>query len=373
MKRIISVVLVLGLVLVSLTGCGTGSTDAGSVKIAIAGPMTGDFAEYGTGFRNAVELMVNEWNENGGVLGQQIELMIYDDKNDGEEAATIAERIASDNQIMGVVGHFASGVCMAATPTYQETGIVNISPSASHPDFTKEGDFIFRNNTVINVEAEAAVAIATELYGKKKVGILSARTDWGASTAEITKELVKAAGAEVVDHQEILDGTVDFSPNISRLHNAGAEVIIVAAMYNVLGPFASQYQDVNPDIQFVGFSNAYSRQLIELAGDSAEGIHFPTQFFDGSTEENVVAFVNAYQEAYGSTPSSLTAQAYDSAGIILTAIQNAGKTDRTAIRDQVAGIEYEGVTGFTTFNEFRDSVRPFTVVKIHQGEFVEVK
>jgi branched-chain amino acid transport system substrate-binding protein len=261
---------------------------------------------------------------------------------------------------------------MAASPTYQENGVVNISPSASHPDFTSEGDYIFRNNTVIDIEARAGVEIATELYGKTKIGVLSVRTDWGASTAEITKEIIESVGAEVVDHQEVLEGTVDFSSNISRLHNAGAEVVIVAAMYNTLGPFATQYKEVNPDIELVGFSNAYSRQLIELAGDNAENIHFPTQFFDGSEQENVATFVTNYREKYGSNPSSLTAQAYDSAGIILTAIQNANSTDRAAIRDEVAAIEYEGVTGYTVFDEFRDSVRPFTFVKIENGEFVEV-
>ncbi len=375
LKKMISLIMIVALLVASLAACGSngsGGDTAQAVKIAIAGPQTGDFAEYGIGFRNAVEMMVEEWNADGGVLGQQIEVVVYDDKNEGEEAATIAERIVADSSILGVVGHFASGVCMAASPTYQENGVVNISPSASHPDFTSEGDYIFRNNTVIDIEARAGVEIATELYGKTKIGVLSVRTDWGASTAEITKEIIESVGAEVVDHQEVLEGTVDFSSNISRLHNAGAEVVIVAAMYNTLGPFATQYKEVNPDIELVGFSNAYSRQLIELAGDNAENIHFPTQFFDGSEQENVATFVTNYREKYGSNPSSLTAQAYDSAGIILTAIQNANSTDRAAIRDEVAAIEYEGVTGYTVFDEFRDSVRPFTFVKIENGEFVEV-
>ncbi len=372
MKKFISLVLLVALLVASLAGCATTPKESETIKIALAAPQTGDFAEYGTGFKNAVEMMVGEWNDNGGVLGKQIELVVYDDKNNGEEAATIAEKITSDKDILGVVGHFASGVCMAASPKYQEAGIVNISPSASHPDFTKEGDYIFRNNTVISIEAQAAVEIATELFGKTKVGILSVRTDWGTNTAEITKGLVEAAGAEVVDHQEVLEGTVDFSPNISRLHNAGAEVIIVAAMYNTLAPFATQYKETNSDIMLVGFSNAYSRQLIELAGESAEDIHFPTQFFDGSPDENVSTFVNAYNAKYGSNPSSLTAQAYDSAGMILTAIKNADSTDRAAIKDELTIIKYEGVTGYTEFNEFRDSVRPFTVVKIENGEFVQV-
>lgn len=369
MKRIICLLLAVIFIAGSLVGC----QDSGKIKIAVAGPLTGDFAEYGTGFKNAVDLMVEQWNNNGGVLGKKVEVVVFDDKNNGEEAATIAEKIVANKEIKAVIGHFASGVCMAASPKYQEAGIVEISPSASHPDYTKEGEFIFRNNTVINVEAQVAVDLALKTLGKKNVGILSVKTDWGTKTSEITKKLVADAGGTVVDHQEVVDGTIDFSPNITKLNNAGAEVIIVAAMYNTLAPFATQYKAVNPKIELVGFSNAYSQQLIDLAKESAENIHFPTIFFHGSEDKVISDFVNAYKNKYGSAPSSLTAQAYDSAGMVLTAIKNAGKADRKAIKDELFKMTYPGVTGSTKFDSIGDAMKSFTTVKVESGKFVEVK
>ncbi|ABR50200.1 Extracellular ligand-binding receptor [Alkaliphilus metalliredigens QYMF] len=375
MKKVIGILLVGILMMTVFVGCQSQTTSQESevIKIAVAGPLTGDFAEYGTGFSNAAALMVEQWNEAGGVLGQQIELVVFDDKNTGEEAATIAERIAGDKDIKAVIGHFASGVAMVASPTYQEAGILNISPSASHPDFSGEGDFIFRNNTVIDIEAQVAVNLAIDTLDKKNVGILSVRTDWGTSTADITKDLVEKAGGTVVDHQEVVDGTIDFSSNITRLHSADADVIIVVGMYNTLGPFASQYKAVNPEIELVGFSNAYSQQLINLAQENAENIHFPTIFFHGSVEENVSSFVSAYEAKYGSSPSSLTAQAYDSAGIILKAIENAGTADRSAIKDEVSKLVYDGVTGETKFEDNGDAIKAFSLVKIENGQFIEVK
>lgn len=374
MKKMLVFLLAVLLITSMVTGCQT-KTDSSSetIKIAVVGPLTGDFAEYGTGFKNAVELQVQEWNTNGGVLGQQIELVVYDDKNNGEEAATIAEKIVADKDIVAVIGHFASGVCMAASPSYQEAGIPNISPSASHPDFTKEGDFIFRNNTVITVEGQVAVNLALDTLNKKNVGILSVKTDWGTSTAGIVKTLVADAGGTVVDHQEVVDGTIDFGPNITRLNNAGADVIIVVAMYNTLAPFSTQYKAVNPAIELVGFSNAYSQQLIDLAKENAENIHFPTIFFHGSTDEKVSSFVKAYTDKYGSSPSSLTAQAYDSAGIIFEAMTAAGKADRKLIQEELYKINYPGVTGDTAFDSNGDAMKVFTMVKIQDGKFVEVK
>lgn len=371
-KKLISSMLVCSLVAFSVVGCSE-SRESDVVKIAVAGPLTGDFAEYGTGFKNAVELAVNEWNNNGGVLGKKIEVVSFDDKNNGEEAATISEKIVSDESISGVIGHFSSGVCMAASPNYQDSSVVNISPSASHPDYTKEGEYIFRNNTVIDTEAGVAVDLATKTLGKKKIGILSVKTDWGTSTAEITKKLIEKAGGEVVDHQEVVEGTVDYSPNITKLNNAGAEVIIAACMYNTLGPFASQYKAINPNIELVGFSNAYSQQLINLAKENAENIYFPTIFYHGSKDELVQKFVKSYTDEYGTEPSSLTAQAYDSANILLKSIEAAGSTDKEAIQKQVSSIVYKGVTGETKFDENGDAVKVFKVVKIQDGKFVEVK
>ena len=345
------------------------------VRIAVAAPMTGDNAEYGQGFWNAVQLQVDNWNNNGGVLGRRVEAVQFDDRNSAEEAASIAERIAADPTIIGVIGHFSSGVAMTAAPTYNENQIINISPSASHPDFSPIGDFIFRNNTVISVEAAAGLDIAVDL-GLTQIGILSIMTDWGTSTADIVTELIEAhPDLTLVGHEEVLEGTVDYSPAITALNNAGAEVIICVSMYATLAPFAVQYQVVNPDIQIIGFSNAYSQQLISLGGDAVEGVRFPVSFFAGSPYPHVQDFVSRYMAANGYSPSALTAQAYDSAGMLLEAVEIAGGTeDRMAIRDALSNISYFGVTGEppTIFTPDGDVVREFTKVMIENGVFVAV-
>ena len=107
------------------------------ITIAVAAPMTGDNSEYGIGFANAAKLMAEKWNADGGCLGREVKIVEYDDKNTSEEATTIAQKIVSDkDNIAGVIGHFASGVCMTAAPIYQENGVIEISPSSSHPDYS---------------------------------------------------------------------------------------------------------------------------------------------------------------------------------------------------------------------------------------------
>ncbi len=352
------------------------ASDGGSIKIAVAGPMTGDNAEYGKGFLNAAQLKADEWNAAGGVIGKQVEIVAYDDKNSSEEAASIAQKIVSEGDIVGVIGHFASGVCMTAAPVYQENKIIEISPSASHPDYSGIGNYIFRNNTVINVEASAGLDIAINDLGKKNIGIISILTDWGTSTSTIVKQLIEekaGEGVKVVAHEEVMEGSDDYSPAITKLNAAGADVVICVGMYNLLAPVSRQYKQVNPDIAIVGFSNAYSQQLLELGGSAVEGVRFPVIFFSGSEKADIKDYVTRYTDQFGAAPSALTSQAYDSVGMLLEAIETAGTTDAEKVRDQLNQIEYPGVTGSTQFDDNGDVHKEFVKVVVKDGKFVEAE
>lgn len=376
MKKKIVLVALLSL-LVAGFAFANGSTETQKpIKIAVVGPLTGDFAEYGTGFKNAVVLHAKQINAAGGVLGgRQLEIVDFDDKNSGEEAASIAERIAGNKDIVGVIGHFASGVSMAAAPTYEEVGVPEISPSASHPDYSGMGEYIFRNNSLINVEANETLNIASNVFKAKRVAVLAVKTDWGVKTADILiNDLAKKrTDLEIVGYEEILDGLTDFSSTITKLRSYKPDTIIVCAMYNILGPFANQYRDIDPAINLIGFSNAYSEQLIKLAQEDGNGISLPAVFFHESPDAKVRTFVDEYKKDYnGKIPSSLTAQAYDSLGMFAQAINEAGSADRKAIKEQLYKISYDGVAGVTHFDATGDALKTFNWLKIVDGKFVQI-
>lgn len=365
----------------SLTACSSGNkessktSDSGeSLKIAVAAPLTGDNSEYGIGFANAAGLQVEEWNKSED-LKKTIDIVKFDDKNSPEEGVSVANKIVSEKDIPVVIGHFSSGVSMAAAPLYQENKIIEISPSASHPDYSSIGNFIFRNNTVIFNEAKSSVDIAVNDLGKKKIGIVSIKTDWGVSTSAIVKEIVEKdfPDAKVVAHEEVIEGSDDYRPAIAKLNEAGAEVVISVGMYNLLAPLAKQYKEINPEISLVGFSNSYSMELLNLGGKSVEGVAFPVIFFAQSEDPKIVDFVKAYKDKFGSEPSALTAQAYDSVGIFLTAVKNVGLEDKDKLRDEINNLEYDGVTGLTKFDENGDVEKKFTKIIIKDGKFQLLK
>ena len=372
MKKLIAIILVAALI--ALSGVSLAESE-GTIKIAVAGPMTGDNAEYGIGFANAAKLMAEKWNsEKGGVhVGDEtykIEIVEYDDKSDSDEAAIIAENIVSDPDIWGVIGHFASGICMVAAPTYQDAQYINISPTSSHADYSGIGDYIFRNNTVITVETATGADIAINDLGGQNIGVLSIDTEWGVSAGDAMEANIEALGGNFVLRQEVSESAVDFATEIANFRDANVDVIMVAGMYGTLAPFAVACKNSGYDVRLVGCSNAYTDNLLSIAGDAAEGIYAPVSFFAGNPDPAVQEYVQAYTDAYGTAPSALTTQAYDSVGILLEAIERAGVLDREAVKDAMYETDYQGMSGYTTFDEIGDAQKVFTKIVVKDGAFV---
>jgi len=369
-KKVVFIVTALVLIGVAFLASCNKNQAAETVKIAVAFPLTGDNAEYGQSFLTAAQIMTERYNAAGGVLGKPVELVVFDDRNSPDEAASIALRIVSDKSIVGVLGHFSSGVSMTAAPTYQEHQVVQISPTASHPGFSGIGDFIFRNNTVINAEIELILDVAAA-SNFDRIGVVAIMTDWGHTAGSIAADLVRNhPRLTLVAHEEVLETSDDHRPAIANLVSANADAVIAVGMYSLYGPLARQYKEVNPSIQLFGMSNAYTGQIIELGGAAVEGLIAPVSFFSESEDPEVRAFVDEFTKRFGNAPSALAAQAFDSMGIFLEGIKAAGSLDRVAIRNAIQNISYPGVTGLTRFDENGDADKVFQTIAVQNGRFV---
>ena len=392
-KKLLSVVLALTMVATMLTGCAGQRTeessaetvektdkpaeadDAGEITLAFVGPQTGDNAEYGKSMKTAAQIAIDEWNENGGVLGKQIKLVDYDDANSSEQAASIAEKIVGDDSISAVMGHFSSGVAMTAAEIYQEAGIALINGSAAHMDYAKIGDCIFRNNAIYTTDANTMLQIM-EYLGVKKIGILNPNSDAGISVTSAVEEMTERYGdgyaVELVEPQLYEEGTVDFTATVAWFIEQGVEAVYSSGPYSVCAPFIQQYRAKDPDVKFVMSAACFSQEFLDLAGEDAEGVVIGTSFFYGSDSENVKNFAEKYKEVYGAEPSTFAAQVYDAAYAILYAIENGGSDDRADIAANLAATEFQGVTGKITFDEEGNCPKEQVLLEIKDGRYSEI-
>ncbi|MDF2952227.1 MAG: Extracellular ligand-binding receptor, partial [Anaerocolumna sp.] len=233
------------------------------------------------------------------------------------------------------------------------------------------GDYIFRNNSVISSEFKVIEDVLVNDLKVSKVGIIAIKTDWGTTSGDIAAEIFGSnQSLTLVGREDVLEGSDDYSLAIAKLKDAGAEAVIGVGMYSLLAPLAKQYKAVDPEIQVIGLSNAYAQQLIELGGEATEGIIFPVSFYADSEDEGVRKFVDKYTEEFGSEPSALAAQAYDSIGILLEAVKENGSVERESLRDTLNSITYPGITGETKFDEIGDASKVYTKLIVKEGKFV---
>ncbi len=393
MKKLIAILMMVALLMTMFAGCGQ-SAEAGQpaadtpaeagkpadtaepaepIKIAYIGPLTGDNAEYGQTMSNAVQIAVEDINAQGGYNGRMFELVSYDDKNDATEATTVAEKVCSDESIVAVIGHFSSGVAMAAAPVYEEYGMPYIAISAAHPDLC-EGEFIFRNNALYDTEASSVLQTIAH-KGATKYGILVENSDAGVSvTTQIDAWLEQFGDAytpELVTIQRFDSGATDMNAQIQEFIAAGCEVVYTNAAYAQVVPFITQYRTYDQDVEFIISAACFSPAFLEAAGENANGCVLATSFFYGSPNEAVKAFVDKYVAKYGENPSNFCGQSYDAAFSYFHAIQIAGSTDRDAIRQALYEVEFEGLTGAMAYNEVGECLKQQTLVGIEDGKWVE--
>lgn len=389
MKKIIALLLAVVMAL-SFAACGTKSEQAPAaqdtasaettatgapakkeiVKIATVFPMTGDMAEYGKSFSESVQMKVDEANASGELGNYEIEVVRYDDKLSGEEAASVAEIVCADKDVVAVVGGYYSGVAMAATPIYQDNGLLFMSPACSHVDFCSAGNYIFRNNSLSSVEATYTCDAMVAYYNCKRIGILAGQDDWGLSCSKQCKEILAGVdGVEVVAYEEVPLTSDDYSVQIANFEAADCDGIIMIGTHPLVVPFVKQYRAINPDIKLGAFTQMYNYQVIELGGDAVEGIVFGVPYANESADPDAVAFYTEYEKRFGVLPDALSAQAYDSAGMIIEAIKAVGP-DRAAIRDYIENIEYKGVVSTLKFDEDRNVIKPFMMMVIQDGKNV---
>ena len=367
--------LILGLVaMVSMLMASSAFAEK-TIMLGYSLPLTGSHAQYGEVFRNSAKLQLDKFNKSGKLKGAKVEIVYEDSKSDPKEAINIARKFVDNEQIVGVLGDFTSTVSMAAGRVYGMEGMPQLSQTASHPDFTKVGNCQFRNITTQAYEGPF-VAKWAEGLGFKKFAIIAIQNDWGISAAENFEKGIKELGGEITAIEYFNPGNRDFRSILTKISRGKPEAVYLCMMYEEGAMVLQQKKQLGIKTPIFGTSSLYSPKLIELAGDSADGLLLSSTFMCDSPEPNVVEFVRGYKKNYESEPNMFAAQAYDAVGIMLDAIAKVGPgVTRSSLRDALAQTkDYPGVTGSTTFDpETREPVKGLARLKVENGSFVLVK
>lgn len=346
--------------------------EEGPIKIGFFSPTTGFAAADGTSALQSAQLAVQMINDAGGVLGQPIELIYYDDAAKPDQASSIARKLIEQDMVVAGISGSYSGATRGAAPIFQEAGIPMISAYAIHPEITTTGDKIFRVGTLADVQGRVGAELVGEVLGATKVAILTIDNDFGISLTEGFKAHAADLGLEIVLEEKYPLGETEFRPIIGRIIAAEPDVVYATGYYNEAANLVSQAVDEGLEAQIVGQEGYDSPKFVELAGPASEGVIITTDLNRDSERSMTKLFLEQYEATYGEEADMVGASAFDAVQVLAYAIKTAGSTDPDAITAAIAGLkDFEDVASgpFWYYTTGREVVRPVSSQIVRDGAF----
>lgn len=347
-------------------GAAAGAASTEAIAIGEYGSMTGSEATFGISTHRGIEMAIEEKNKAGGVKGRQLQLISLDNQGKTGESAAAVTRLITQNKVVAVLGEVASSRSLEAAPIAQQYKIPMISPSSTNPKVTEVGDYIFRVCFIDPFQGTVMAKFAVENLKAKKVAILrDVKSDYSVGLANYFAETLKSMGGEVVVDQSYQSGDIDFKGQLTAIRSKKPDAIFVPGYYTEVGLIARQAKQLGLKVPLLGGDGWDSSKLYEIGKDAINGNYFSNHYTTESTDPVTQDFIKRYKERYNETPDGLAALGYDSARILIEAMERAATIDSKTIRDEIAKTkDYAGVTGKISINDQRNAVKSAVVVKV---------
>jgi branched-chain amino acid transport system substrate-binding protein len=375
MFRKMTLTVVMAALILAGAFAGSGPANAaGEVKIGLSAPLTGDWAEYGNDFKRSVTMVIDQVNKEGGINGKQLELVIADSRGDAKESVLIAEKFVADPGVIAQIGDFSSSSTMAAAPVYEQAKMVQISPTASHQDWTKKGEFMFRVVATQGYEGPYNARWAVSDLKKKKIATIYINNDWGVDANKYFVGEARKLGAEVVAEEAFTPGEKDFNAIISKLKRQEPELVYMPTFYADFTAIMNQAERARFKPTVLANSSLFSAKTLEMGGKAVEGTMIPVNYFGSDPRPAAQNFTKGYKALYGAEPNQFAALAYDAAGLLTAALKAVGTDSRAGVREGLLGLKgYEGATGPISYADGRDPAKQLVRIMIRDGQWVLYK
>jgi branched-chain amino acid transport system substrate-binding protein len=344
----------------------------GTIQIAGIAPLTGSLASWGEGAVNGYNLAISEVNEAGGVSidgkSYKLESAVFaDDKSDATEAVSAYNNCASYD-ISAVIGSCSSSCTLSFVETAQSNGMLVITPYSTNATICKTGDYIFRECFSDADQGPTLAKLATEEFSATNIAIVAAEdSDYCAGLAEAMEGALDELTNVTYQHYGCVTTDTDYTAQISKAIEQGAEVIIYPNNYDTVPNFVQQARDAGFDGPILGgdawdgtdvtgyeskFNNCYYLAHLDLSADT----------------ESVQNYVTAYKAAYGEDGlNAVSSLYYDTVKMLVKAMEEANSYDPAVVKDTLLGMEYESMGGTITYDENGDAVKPFTIETFEDG------
>ncbi len=338
-------------------GLGLAWTPAQAViRIATAGPMTGQYASFGQQMKAGAEMAVKDLNLAGGVLGQDVALEIGDDACDPKQAVAVANQMVNKGVVF-MAGHFCSGSSIPASAVYDEEGIVMISPASTNPKLTDEGGpGVFRVCGRDDQQGIVAGNYIADKFGKARVAILHDKTAYGKGLADETRKQLHKRGVKEAMYEAYTAGEKDYSALVSKMKANNVDVIYIGGYHTEAGLILRQARERGLQAQLISGDALVTQEYWQITGDIGEGT-LMTFSPDPRKNPEAAPVVKRFRAA-GIEPEGYVLYTYAAIQAWAQAAEKAGSTDFDKVVQALRRGTFNTVLGKIGFDDKGDVTAP---------------
>jgi branched-chain amino acid transport system substrate-binding protein len=342
----------------------------GPIVIGTLGSLTGSEASFGTVVRDGIQFAVEEVNAAGGVKGRKVELRSYDSQGRIEESVAAAQRLLTQDRVALILGDVTSSGSLAIADAVQAARVPMVTPSATHPDVTRKGDYIFRTCFIDPFQGGAMARFARENLGLERVAVLhDAKNASSLGLSEAFQDAFKKRGGTVVAVESYAKGDTDYRAPLLAVKKAKPQALYLPGFYSEVGVIARQARELGLTQPLLGGDGWESDRIFELAGGALEGAYYSSHYAEDNPAPELQRFISAFRARYGRSPEAASALGYDAARVALAAMERAESLSGPAIRDALAATkDFPGATGTLTLDASRNPVKPAVILTLRDGK-----
>ncbi len=349
----------------------------GDVYVYVASPLSGFQANGGQTVLGGANLLADELNRGGGLLGYRVVVIGLDDESDSEVALSVAEQvrdeIAAGRRVLGLIGHYNSGQTLAAMEVYKDLPLVVITPTASELSITQKGyGSFFRVNANDAVEAAVDARFLAEQLGATRVAIIHNETEYGVGLRDQMAQALGQLGVEVATTMQVAEGQDAYEPEVQRLQQAVPDAVFYAG-YEIEAPFLRRaVVEAGLDVPFLASDGAFLSATIDDAEGTADGMY--VSGFAPSPEQAVGEdWIRRYQEVEYRNPDTYSINGYSALRVLAEGVREAGSFDAGAVSEAIRSIAVDtpmGELAFQANGDLQDAT--VYIFQVQDGGFVQV-
>ena len=326
-----------------------------TIKIGIAGPMTGPYAAYGEQFWRGGTAAADKINAAGGIDGKQIELIKADDACEPKQAVSIANRLVDSEGVSAVLGHFCSSSTIPASDVYADAGILMMTPASTNPQVTdREIATVFRICGRDDQQGIVAADYIVNTLGAKRVAVIHDKDTYGQGLADAMKAHLNELGVTEVLYEGLTRGEKDFNALVTKIKASDADVVYFGGLHTEAGPLVRQMREQGLSTKFISGDGIVSADFVTAAGGPqfVQGV-LNTFGRDPTKIEAGAAVVEEFRAA-GFEPEGYTLYTYAALQSVADAMNGAKDTDGETVAEWLHTHPVETVMGPKSWDEKGD-------------------